>query len=290
MEDHYRVHLLLIDDDTEFHRKAKALSKLRFRCTMVTTGAEAERTLEAGDIDAILIDLGIGTDDGGSIVRRLRAEGHDLPIIAMLRSGQRQVLKSLNDVRIDATIEKPVNLDELTALILTQLQQDMREEFSEPSIDVLMVSPDLYPHLYLDEPVTRAIHVLKHAFFDAPDDEIRTRLRSSLVFDRHDQFQGIIHLDDILRLVHPESFTHSPYMSSYTGMFLSQTRSLTNKRVADILRDQPMISLDTPVMEAVHLMITYGMINLPVVEKGKLVGVLRDKDIFLEISRILNVD
>ena len=36
-------------------------------------------------------------------------------------------------------------------------------------------------------------------------------------------------------------------------------------------------------MEAVHLITTHGLINLPVMRKGELVGIVRDKDLLLEM-------
>lgn len=50
------------------------------------------------------------------------------------------------------------------------------------------------------------------------------------------------------------------------------------------------IGPDTPLMEAVQLMDSSGMINLPVMAGPELLGILRDKDILLEIAQHLGLD
>jgi CBS domain-containing protein len=48
------------------------------------------------------------------------------------------------------------------------------------------------------------------------------------------------------------------------------------------------VELDTPLLEAVRLMVTHGQISLPVMHRGELVGVLRDRALVLEITRCIS--
>lgn len=290
MNGHSDIHLLLVDDDVEFQTKARALGKLRFSCTTARNEQEMHACLKKGAVDAVLMDFGLSSDDGKRLIRRIRRDDSDIPIIVMIAQLTAELKEQLEELQVTAILEKPINLDELTSAIVSTLNDDSDEVFHEPTVSELMIAPELYPKVFLHESVTKAIKVLKQAFFEASGTEVRTRLRSALVFDRKGAFQGIVHLDDILRLVHPSTFDHSPYMSSFTGMFMNQARMLPKKTISDLLRDQPAISTDTPIMEAVHLMLENGLINLPVLEGDELVGILRDKDIILEIARILNVD
>ncbi|MCB2200647.1 response regulator [bacterium] len=290
MNGHSDIHLLLIDDDIEFQTKARALGKLRFSCTTARNEEEMHSSLRNDSIDAVLIDLGLSSDDGKRLIKVIRRKNEQIPVIVMSEHVTPKLRKQLEALGATSVLEKPINLDELTSAIVSTLRQGSDEGFHEPTVTELMIAPELYPKVFLHESVTKAIKVLKNAFFDASGQEVRTRLRSALVFDRKGSFQGIVHLDDILRLVHPSSFEHSPYMSSFTGMFMNQARSLPRKSISDLLRDQPAISTDTPIMEAVHLMLENGLINLPVLEGEELVGILRDKDIILEIARILKVE
>jgi len=47
------------------------------------------------------------------------------------------------------------------------------------------------------------------------------------------------------------------------------------------------ISLDVgaPLIEAVHLMVKHHLINLPIMKQDKVVGILREQDITLEVAR-----
>lgn len=284
------IQLLLIDDDHEFHRKARALSRLRFQCTTVSTEQAVLEALEERSVDIIVIDLALASDSSTRILSSLKEHGVITPVIAITANRTPATEDLMGSFGVKAIVDKPVNLDELSATIMSTLQDDPAIPYHEPTVAELMISPELYPRLFLHESVTKAIKVLKHAFFEAGGDEVRTRLRSALVFDKEGRFRGIVHLDDILRLIHPDSFTHSPYMSGFTGMFMNQARNLPKMTIEDLLRDQPAITVDTPIMEAVHLMLENGLINIPVVDGEELVGVVRDKDIILEIARVLHVD
>jgi len=44
-----------------------------------------------------------------------------------------------------------------------------------------------------------------------------------------------------------------------------------------------------PLMEAVHLMVQHHLVTLPVMREGKLAGILRERDIILEIAKIFGI-
>jgi len=111
--------------------------------------------------------------------------------------------------------------------------------------------------------------------------------RSVLVFDRRDKFLGLLRIADIVRLVLPSFLRDSPYSSYFTGMFLAQCKTIGNLRVADLVDEPCYVTTDTPLMEVVNLMVTESRINLPVRDRGEVVGIIRDKDLLTEIAQYM---
>ena len=92
----------------------------------------------------------------------------------------------------------------------------------------------------------------------------------------------MIRLLDVLEMIIPEALARSPYSTYFTGMLLAECKVFGQSPVADYLSDAEFVTIDrgTPLMEALHAMVQYKLINLPVMQDGKLVGILRDRDLF----------
>ena len=82
----------------------------------------------------------------------------------------------------------------------------------------------------------------------------------------------------------PEFLRASPYSSYFTGMFLAQAKVVGQMRAGDLLGDPVDIDIGAPLMEALHVMLEHHMINVPVMSGGQFVGILRDKDLLLEVA------
>jgi CheY-like chemotaxis protein len=67
--------------------------------------------------DAILLDLGLPGMDGYQVARRLRDEGFSDTIIAVSGYGEEQAVARSRQTGFDHHLVKPVNFDDLTALI-----------------------------------------------------------------------------------------------------------------------------------------------------------------------------
>jgi predicted transcriptional regulator len=74
----------------------------------------------------------------------------------------------------------------------------------------------------------------------------------------------------------------------WTGLFTSQAKGLVNKRIRDVMSDAPLkVDEDTNLMEVANLMFTEGARRLAVTRKGKVIGALREQEIFFEMARII---
>ncbi len=77
--------LILEDDPGIVSFLEKGLHAEGYRTTVVASGAEARVALEEprNDIDLVLLDLGLPSDDGVKVLREWRSEGHDIPVIIL---------------------------------------------------------------------------------------------------------------------------------------------------------------------------------------------------------------
>ena len=99
----------------------------------------------------------------------------------------------------------------------------------------------------------------------------------------------LVRFTDILRLTLPPSLVDSPYASFFTGMFLAQCKTIRDRRIAEVITAPITVSVGAPLAEAVHVMVVNRLVSLPVVDGERLVGVLRDRAVVLELSRWMAV-
>lgn len=116
-------HILVVDDDPEVLRLTKRfLSQFNFRVTAATDAREAYEALEKWSIDCVVLDIMLPGEDGYSVLKKLRAQGHT-PVImltAMRDDADRIVGLELG---ADDYVSKPFNPRELLARIRAVLRR-----------------------------------------------------------------------------------------------------------------------------------------------------------------------
>ncbi len=123
-ENNIKIKILVIEDDlviAEFLRTG-----LRYEGYDVTTATHASRGLKAvreGSFDLVILDIMLPDLDGFELCRRLRASGHDMPVLMLT------VKKEISDrVRgldsgADDYLTKPFSFEELLARIRALLRR-----------------------------------------------------------------------------------------------------------------------------------------------------------------------
>jgi CBS-domain-containing membrane protein len=130
--------------------------------------------------------------------------------------------------------------------------------------------------------VEEAVKALWETYFQKCETGIP--LRSILIFDRRENFVGIVRFHDLMRLVIPEFLDSLPNPSYFTGMFLAQCKLIGKKTIEDLIEDRSYIMDDEPLIRAAHMMVSNHLVNLPVLSKDrKLLGILRESDVIKEI-------
>jgi CheY-like chemotaxis protein len=280
-EAHEGLSLLLVDNDPEFHRIARTLERMGLKVRSVSGPDAAEDELKKDRPDLLVLDIAAG---GLQTLRKIQHAYGDLPAIVLAsHSGTPKRIRDLDPAYV-RFVSKPVNVDEFLAVLrkLT-VETESVEHAVEHKVSDLMVSLDLYPKVYLHEPVSKIVEVLERGMFESGEEDVRTRLRSVLVYDREGAFVNIIRLNDLLEFLVPKGMD-GPVLG-LTGMFHARCQQLMNMPIKGLVKTEVIsVDADAPLMEALFIMVKEHQINLPVMEDGELVGVIRDKDILIDLG------
>jgi len=117
--------LLIVDDDMRnVYSLSNALQLARLSISAAADGIEAlEQLDEHRDIDIVLMDIMMPRMDGHEAIRRIREQPRlrDLPIIALTARTMPGDRQKCIDAGANDFIPKPVNIDQLLALLRTWL-------------------------------------------------------------------------------------------------------------------------------------------------------------------------
>lgn len=277
-----KIRLLLVDDEEEFRQSTtKVLSRRGFMVKEASNGVEALKIIGLEKVDAVLLDLKMPGMDGITTLGKIRETEPNLPVIILTGHGDFNQAVAGIKLEIVDFLQKPFEVEQL-AQRLTNLLTKKKQPLTEKSIAQLMKPATAYKKVYSDQSVQVAVSALWESFAkEGPESE---KLRSILVYERQGHFIGMVRFHDMLKLVLPHFLKDSPYASFFTGMFLAQCKLIGKREIIELIEDTTSVDVNAPLIEAVHLMVTHHLVNLPVMKDGTLVGVLRERDIIKEIA------
>ncbi len=277
------IRLLLVDDEDDFREAVQsALQRRGFSVLTAASGKEALALLPGTTLDLVILDLKMPGLSGIETLERIREVRSALPVLIL--TGHGDFSDAMAGIRLEIVdfLQKPVEMDRLATRIRALLKQEGSLPLREPMIAELMASPEFYPKLTSDQLVSDAIRILWEAFTNP---KAAFRVRSAKVYDQAGRFLGLIRFSDLLEAALPPMLGDSPYSTYFTGMFLAQCKVVGSLRISDFLTGMRIfVGEDTPLMEAVHIMVEHHLITLPVLRDGELVGILRETDIVGEMA------
>jgi len=283
-----KIRLLIIDDETEFRAAiSQGLSRRGFDVAEAANGEEGLTAIRKSLPDIVLLDQKMPGLSGIETLKEIRNISEDLPVIIL--TGHGDFNTAFAGIKLDIVdfIQKPVDVDSLSEHIHSLLTRKTDDTMREPTIAELMAPPDLYPKVYSDEPMTSVLKAISDAYRKPiPEDSKYGQVRSALVYNREEKFRGMIRFSDLLQLLIPDALRDSPYASFFTGMLLAQSKIFGRHTIESLVQKQTFVDINTPLMEAVHLIVEHKLINIPVVNNEKLVGILRGRDIILAASKL----
>lgn len=136
------MRLLLVEDDLILgDGVCSGLSGSGFRVEWVRDAASANRALDLGGFDLVLLDLGLPGEDGLSLLRRLRGSGNRVPVIIVTARDTLQERIGGLDTGADDYLVKPFDLDELAARVRAVVRRHQGRADPEIRHGELVVNP-----------------------------------------------------------------------------------------------------------------------------------------------------
>ena len=117
------THILIAEDEERIASfVAKGLRAHGYETTAVLTGQAALDRVTAGGVDLLVLDLGLVDMDGFEVLRRLRAAGHEVPVVVLTaRSSVTDTVAGLES-GADDYMAKPFRFEELLARVRLRLR------------------------------------------------------------------------------------------------------------------------------------------------------------------------
>lgn len=116
--------ILIVEDESRISAfVARGLESAGYRTVVVEDGEEGVDRAMHGDIDLVLLDVGLPGMDGFEVLRHLRGQGFSPPVIMLTaRSSTRDTVDGL-DAGANDYLAKPFKFDELLARIRSRLRE-----------------------------------------------------------------------------------------------------------------------------------------------------------------------
>ncbi len=117
--------ILLVEDDKNIRDFVQqALIEAGFKVTSTPDGAQALNTIKEGNVDLVVLDLGIENISGETVCIEAKKAYPDLPIIILTAKNKAEdVVKGLG-LGADDYVSKPFDFEELLARIKTRLKKN----------------------------------------------------------------------------------------------------------------------------------------------------------------------
>ncbi len=295
------IRVLMVDDEAQFRETtSRLLTNRGFATTIAASGEEALSILKSKHQDVVILDIKMPGIGGHQVLTEIKKDYPDTQVIMLTGHGtEASAQKAKADQAFDY-LSKPCDIDLLTAKIndayLASGKQDQRQE---KTIRDIMIHIDDYSKISEEDTVRDAVEILINSFnkFVSSGRIMETGHRSLLVYDRNNRVVGILAIMDLIEALRPaylsaakpsmaDTIQYSPMF--WSGLFTTQAKSLAQKKVGEIMSDRP-LSVDhaTNLMEAANLMFTSQIRRALVMEEEKIIGVIREQELFFEIANII---
>lgn len=130
--------VLLVEDDLDL---SAALIRVLTRRGMVIEhcmdGARALERLTQSRYDVVMLDLGLPIVDGLQLLLRIRAKGHDVPVLVVTARGRVGDKVTGLNAGADDYLAKPFDLEELEARLHALCRRSSAATLSQPSCGLL---------------------------------------------------------------------------------------------------------------------------------------------------------
>jgi len=293
-----KIKLLLVDDEEQFCKTtSKILSKRGYEVTTAGTGYEAIDILKHKAQDVVILDVRMPGMDGHKTLNEIRKICPQTRVIMLTGNGGPDSAYSSSELGAYDYLTKPCNIDLMSSKIrraysATRTQGDVKKERLAGDV---MIRIDDCISVTEDKTVKEAIEQIMRSFEGSGSGHFPI-----LVFDKNNrELTGILSIHDLIRALRPAylsapkpSIADSARYSDlfWAGLFTAQTQSLANKKVGEVISSEapPTADESTSLMELANLMQTQGSSRVVITGMGKIIGVVREQELFFEMAVLIS--
>lgn len=295
-----KIRVLMVDDEEQFRSTtSKILTRKGYATTMAGSGEEAIEILKKNPHDVVILDIKMPGMDGHQTLAEIKKINADIPVIMLTGHGAMESAReSLKGGAYDY-LSKPCDIDLLAAKINDAYSGVKKAVKEEKKAGDIMIPLETYTTVRLESTIRQAIERLRESYETCMSTGklMETGHRSIVVLDGKGNPAGILSILDLIAAVRPAYLSApKPSMADslqysamfWTGLFTSQARGLSKKRVSDIMSEAPpTIDEDANLMEVADMLFTLKARRVCVTREGKVVGIVREQEIFFELARIV---
>ena len=295
-----KIKVLMVDDEAQFRETTeRILTRRGFETLLAGSGEEAIDKLRKNP-DVVVLDIKLPGMDGHETLREIKNRKPDLPVIMLTGHAALPSAMEAREKGAYDYLTKPCDIDTLATKIIEASKFEKSEDVcTEKSLREVMIPIEEYTTLTQESTVKEAIDKLRESFYAKVSTSriMETGHRSLLVVDDRGEIMGILAIIDLLRAVMPayldapkpstaDNIQYSPLF--WNNMFQREVLRLSGKKIKNVMSPAPRtIDADANLMEAAYTMITHNKRRLTIIDSGKVIGIIREQDLFFEIDRIL---
>lgn len=113
-----RKQVLVIDDDPEIRTLlGPRFERSALTADFMTNGIDALDAIEHTTYSVVLLNIGMPGVNGATVLERLNASERTSPVVLVMTTVQRAILEQFDPNRIHGVLRKPIDPDELVALV-----------------------------------------------------------------------------------------------------------------------------------------------------------------------------
>lgn len=295
-----KIRILMVDDEERFRTvTATILGRKGFETLVAENGEQALEKLKESP-DVVVLDVRMGTMDGHKTLREIKKTHPNLPVIMLTGHGAMPSAEQALEEGAFDYLAKPCDIDLLAAKIQSAVRSGSPRSKEEKNVREVMVPVENYTSIPVDCTVRDAIEALERERneFVATESLMAIGHSSVLVSGKSGELVGILSPRNLIQAIRPAYLTApKPSMAEtlqystmfWKGLFNSRAREIMSLSVSEIMSERPPhVDVSANLMEVAERMTCDRCRRVAVMEEGKLIGIIREQDLFYEIAAIIS--
>ena len=299
-----KAKVMMVDDEPRFRETAsKLLRKKGFETTIASSGEEAINIIRKTPHDVVVLDVKMEGMDGHTTLAEIKRIAPQTQVIMLTGHGSTDSAVNSHKLAAFDYLTKPCDIDLLAVKINEAYAvRKTGADRTEKKVKDIMTEIDNYSTVTVNNTIREAILKLMSSLTELVSSNLIREAghRSLLVFDEHNSFVGILSMKDLIKGVRPSyfslpkssktdsvKFSHI-FSGGSDGLFTIQLKALADKKVGElVLESPPMIDENANLLEVAELLFKTQKTRLIVTSGKKVIGILREQDLFFETVNIV---